>query len=72
VRSILYLEARADTGLAEGAAATAVGLLFWLGFGAFFVRRYDRRGNARIDPDLLAYVHEAADRYRDPPTSPPR
>jgi YhgE/Pip-like protein len=67
VRSILYLEARADAGLAEGAIATAIGLLFWIGFGAFFVRRYDRRGRDRLDPDLLAYVHESADAYRDRP-----
>jgi hypothetical protein len=65
VRSILYLEARADAGLAEGAVATAIGLLFWLGFGAFFTRRYDKAGDDRLDPDLLAYVHESADAYRD-------
>lgn len=65
VRSILYLEARADAGLAEGAIATAVGLLFWLGFGAFFTRRYDKSGRDRLDPELLAYVHESADAYRD-------
>jgi YhgE/Pip-like protein len=64
VRSILYLDARADAGLAEGAVATAIGLLFWLGFGAFFVRRYDRAGRDRLDPDLLAYVHHSADEYR--------
>ncbi|HXF30884.1 MAG TPA: ABC transporter permease [Solirubrobacterales bacterium] len=64
VRSILYLEARADAGLAEGAIATALGLLFWLGFGAFFVRRYDRAHLDRLDPDLLAYVHQSADEYR--------
>jgi YhgE/Pip-like protein len=64
VRSILYLEARADAGLTEGLIATAIGLLFWLGFGAFFVRRYDKQGRDRMDPDLLAYVHEAADTYR--------
>jgi YhgE/Pip-like protein len=64
VRSILYLEARADAGLAEGAVATALGLLFWLGFGAFFARRYDRAGRDRLDPDLLAYVHHSADEYR--------
>jgi hypothetical protein len=69
VRSILYLEARADAGLAEGAIATAVGLLFWIAFGAFFVRRYDRQGRDRLDPDLLAYVHEAADQYRQPRSS---
>jgi uncharacterized phage infection (PIP) family protein YhgE len=65
VRSILYLESRADAGLAEGAIATAIGLLFWLGFGAFFTRRYDKAGRDRLDPDLLAYVHESADAYRD-------
>jgi hypothetical protein len=65
VRSILYLEARADAGLAEGAIATAVGLLFWLGFGAFFTHRYDKAGRDRLDPDLLAYVDDSADAYRD-------
>jgi YhgE/Pip-like protein len=69
VRSILYLEARADAGLAEGAIATAVGLFFWLAFGAFFVGRYDRAGRDRMDPELLAYVHQAADSYRDTPRS---
>jgi hypothetical protein len=64
VRSILYLEARADAGLAEGAVATAIGLIFWLCFGAFFARRYDRAGRDRLDPDLLAYVHHSADEYR--------
>jgi hypothetical protein len=67
VRSILYLDARADAGLAEGAIATAIGLLFWLASGAFFVRRYDKQGRDRMDPELLNYVHEAADRYRDEP-----
>lgn len=51
-------------GLAEGAIATAIGLLFWLVLGAFFVRRYDKQGRDRMDPKLLAYVHEAADTYR--------
>jgi uncharacterized phage infection (PIP) family protein YhgE len=69
VRSILYLEARADAGLAEGAIATAVGLVFWVAVGAFFVRRYDRAGRDRMDPDLLAYVHQAADQYREPRSS---
>jgi YhgE/Pip-like protein len=64
VRSILYLEARADAGLAEGLYATAIGLIFWLCFGAFFARRYDRAGRDRLDPDLLAYVHQSADEYR--------
>ena len=67
VRSILYLEARGDAGLTEGLIATAVGLIFWIGFGAFFVRRYDRAGHDRMDPALLAYVHESADAYRKGP-----
>jgi YhgE/Pip-like protein len=67
VRSILYLEARGDAGLTEGAIATAIGLVFWIAVGAFFVRRYDRAGRDRMDPDLLAYVHRSADAYRDGP-----
>lgn len=67
VRSILYLEARADAGLAEGAIATAIGLIFWLALGTFFTRRYDSKGRDRLDPQVLAYVHEAADNYRDRP-----
>jgi ABC-type multidrug transport system permease subunit len=69
VRAILYLEARADAGLAEGAIATAIGLLFWVGLGAFFVRRYDRQGRDRLDPDVLAYVNQVADQYRDRPAA---
>lgn len=65
VRSILYLEARGDAGLTEGAIATAVGLLFWIAVGFLFVRRYDRAGRDRLDPDLLAYVHQSADAYRE-------
>lgn len=65
VRSILYLGARADAGLAEGAVATAVGLLFWIAVGAFFTRRYDREGRNRLDPELLAYIHQSADSYKD-------
>jgi hypothetical protein len=64
VRSILYLGSRTDAGLAEGLYATALGLIFWLGVGVFFTRRYDRAGRDRLDPDLLAYVHESVDEYR--------
>src|ERR1700761_2113347 len=64
-RCILYLHARADAGLAEGAIATAIGLLFWLAVGAFFTHRYDRAGRDRLDPELLGYVHESADAYRE-------
>jgi YhgE/Pip-like protein len=70
VRSILYLNARGDAGLTEGAIATAVGLLFWILVGAFFTHRYDRQGRARLDPEVLAYVHQAADEYHDRPPGP--
>jgi ABC-type polysaccharide/polyol phosphate export permease len=68
VRSILYLESRGDAGLTEGVIATAIGLLFWLALGTFFTRLYDRRGRDRLDPQVLTYVHEAADHYRDRPS----
>jgi YhgE/Pip-like protein len=63
VRSILYFDGRADAGLGQGAIATAVGLIFWLAFGALFVTRYDRSGLHRMDPELLEYVNRAADAY---------
>jgi len=63
VRSILYFDARADAGLREGLIATAVGLVVWLAFGAFFTRLYDRKGLHRLDPEVLAYANRAADEY---------
>jgi hypothetical protein len=33
-------------------------------FGRKGLRRYDRAGRDRLDPDLLAYVHHSADEYR--------
>ncbi|MGE5407042.1 MAG: DUF3533 domain-containing protein, partial [Syntrophothermus sp.] len=63
-RSILYFEARADAGLTRGLLLTAAGLVFWLAFGAFFVRRYDRRGRHRLDPALIRFVSDSVDEYR--------
>ncbi|MDO8212541.1 YhgE/Pip domain-containing protein [Conexibacter sp. CPCC 206217] len=63
VRSILYLDASLDAGLGSALVATALGLLFWLCFAAFFVRRYDRQGRHRMEPDLVRYVGSAADGY---------
>lgn len=54
---------------ASEARTTAIGLLFWIAFGAFFVRRYDKQGRDRMDPKLLAYVHQVADDHRDPRSS---
>ncbi|HUB98191.1 MAG TPA: ABC transporter permease [Solirubrobacterales bacterium] len=65
VRSILYFEARGDAGLTEGALYTVAGLAFWLAFGTFFVRRYDRKGRYRLDPGLLAYVNDSVDQWRE-------
>jgi hypothetical protein len=69
VRSILYLGGRWDAGLREGFIATAIGLLFWVLVAAFFVRRYDRQGRHRVDPRLVAYIGEAADRYAARPAA---
>ncbi|HTZ87248.1 MAG TPA: DUF3533 domain-containing protein [Solirubrobacteraceae bacterium] len=63
VRSILYFDGRADAGLGQGAIATGIGLVFWLAFGAFFAKSYDRKGLNRMDPALLEYVNRAADAY---------
>lgn len=38
---------------ASEARTTAIGLLFWIAFGAIFVRRYDKQGRDRMDPKLL-------------------
>lgn len=38
--------------------------------GGFFTSRYDKAGRDRLDPELLAYVHESADPYRDSHTDP--
>jgi YhgE/Pip-like protein len=63
-RSILYFGARADAGLARSVIAAAAGLVFWLIAGALLVRRYDREGLNRMDPELLAYVHASAESYK--------
>jgi YhgE/Pip-like protein len=63
-RSILYFNARGDAGLTHGLLATVIGLIFWLGVGAAVVRWYDRKGMFRMDPEMLAYVHQSAGAYR--------
>jgi YhgE/Pip-like protein len=63
-RSILYFDARADTGLTAGVLAAALGLVFWLVLGTAVVRWYDRRGFERLSPELLAHVSEAVAEYR--------
>jgi YhgE/Pip-like protein len=63
-RSILYFDARADTGLAGGVLAAALGLVFWLVLGTAVVRWYDRRGFERLSPELLTYIGESIAQYR--------
>lgn len=62
-RSILYFGAQADAGLTRGVVLASAGLVFWLIVGTITTRWYDRQGLHRISPDLLAYVHAAADTY---------
>jgi ABC-type multidrug transport system permease subunit len=62
-RSILYFDSRVDAGLGAALTATGIGLAFWLGFGAFVSRLYDRKGRYRIDPGLLEHINRSADEY---------
>lgn len=65
IRAILYFDAQAAAGLTRGLAATAAGLVFWVVLGTVVTIWYDRRGLYRMQPDLLAYVHQAARDYVD-------
>jgi hypothetical protein len=63
-RSILYFNARADTGLKGGVLAAALGLVFWLVLGTAVVRWYDRRGFERLSPELLTHIGESVAQFR--------
>jgi YhgE/Pip-like protein len=71
-RAILYFDARWDAGLIRAVSAAAGGLLFWLFAGAAAVRWYDRKGLTRMAPELLEYVHGAAEAYSSRNTNPSR
>ncbi len=82
VRSILYFGASGAAGLTRGIVLTAIGLVFWLLVGLAVTTWYDRRGKDRMQPEMLAYVHQSAAAYRargdsdlapapDPPTTGP-
>jgi YhgE/Pip-like protein len=62
-RSILYFDAQADAGLTRAVTAASLGLVISLVVGAAVVRWYDRKGLNRLDPELLAYVGGAVERY---------
>ena len=64
VRSILYFGASGAAGLTRGIVLTAIGLVFWLLVGLAVTTWYDRRGKDRMQPEMLAYVHQSAAAYR--------
>ena len=63
-RSILYFNAAGNAGLTRGLIAATAGLIFWLALGAIVVRSYDRKGLHRIQPHLLAHVHQSISAYQ--------
>jgi YhgE/Pip-like protein len=63
-RSILYFNSQSNAGLARGALAAAIGLVFWIVVGTAVVRWYDRRGLERMSPELLAYINAAVQGFR--------
>jgi ABC-type multidrug transport system permease subunit len=71
VRAILYFDAAGDAGLNRGLALTAAGLIFWVILGAVITTWYDRRGLARIRPELLEYVQSSALAFKEQQQDPP-
>jgi YhgE/Pip-like protein len=69
-RAILYFDARWNAGLTRAVSAAAGGLVLWLVAGAVAVRWYDRKGLTRMNPELLEYVHGAAQAYSSRSTNP--
>jgi YhgE/Pip-like protein len=63
VRAILYFGAAGDAGLTRGLVMTGVGLVFWLVAGTAITRWYDRKGLARIRPEVIAYVEGSVNAY---------
>jgi hypothetical protein len=56
VRSIMCFDARGDAGLTRGLVANLAWLALWLAIAAVVVRRYDRRGLDRVDPEVVAEI----------------
>lgn len=77
VRAILYFGAAGDAGLTRGLVLTAVGLVFWIAVGWVVTTVYDHRGLARLQPEVLEFVHQSARSYvaqahgEDPAGAPP-
>ena len=70
-RSILYFHAAANAGLNRGIIAASAGLAFWLTIGAAVVRWYDRKGLHRLQPELLAHVHQSISAHHPQPQPQP-
>jgi YhgE/Pip-like protein len=64
-RAILYFDANGAAGLDHGTVLTAIGLVFWIVVGLGVTRFYDRKGHARMQPELLEYVTRSARDYAD-------
>jgi YhgE/Pip-like protein len=71
-RAILYFNAIGTAGLDRGLILTATGLAFWVIAGLAVTRLYDRKGLARMQPELLDYVTRSARAYttRNQDTTP--
>ena len=69
VRAILYFEASGAAGLDRGVLLTAIGLVFWVLVGTAVTIAYDRKGQYRLQPEVMEYVHSSARAYenRDQP-----
>jgi YhgE/Pip-like protein len=67
VRAILYFNAAGAAGLDRALVLTGIGLIFWLLVGTAVTKWYDHRGLARIQPELLEYVHRSARAYGEVP-----
>jgi YhgE/Pip-like protein len=65
VRAILYFNAQADAGLTRAFVLTGIGLVFWVLIGFGIASWYDRRGLHRLQPEVLAYVHQSVATYAE-------
>jgi YhgE/Pip-like protein len=64
-RAILYFDATGAAGLTHGIVLTGIGLVFWIVVGLGVTRLYDRKGHARMQPELMEYVTRSARAYAD-------
>jgi ABC-type multidrug transport system permease subunit len=70
VRAILYFGGRGDAGLTRAWAASAIGLLVWVGVGLGVTTWYDRKRLYRMPPDLMEHIDRAVAGYRRDKATP--